>query len=59
MNFESCMNTDYLRACISLKSIIINFEGNYRSAEYEIVVNELMVNYRNMGSRISIKSAFY
>ena len=55
MNFDSCMNPNELRACISLKSIINNFLGNYRSTEYETIVSELMLNYKNLGSGMSIK----
>ena len=48
MDFDLCMNPDEIRAWNSLKLIIIKFIVNHRSAEYEIVVHELMVNYRHL-----------
>ena len=59
MDFDSCMESNELRAWVSLKSIINNFLGNHRSTEYEAIVSELMLNYKNLGSRMSIKMHFF
>ena len=58
MDFDLYMNPNEFRACISLKSIIMNFLGNYHSVEYEIVMNKLMLNYQHLGSRMSKKMHF-
>ena len=37
--FDECLSDKELQAWVSFKSIIKNFLGNYRSADYEYFVN--------------------
>ena len=51
------MNYEWI-TWISLKLIIKNFLGNHQSKECEIIVSDLMLNYKNLGSGMSIKMHF-
>ena len=57
-NFDNSMNVLTLRTWIVFKSIIQNFLGNHRSADYENLVDELMDCMERLGSRMSIKMHF-
>ena len=56
--FEQALNSAELSAWQSLKSVIANFLGNHRSAEYEREVEELLRSFRQLGSRMSVKMHF-
>ena len=53
------LNSAELSSWLSLKSIIANFLGNYRSTQYENVVDELMENFHQIGPRTSVKMHFH
>ena len=57
-NFVKALNPVELSAWLSLKSVIANFLGNHRSSQYRKVVDELMENFRQIGSRMSVKMHF-
>ena len=52
------MNVITLRTWIAFKSIIQHFLVNYRSADYENLVDEIMDCMKRLGSRMSIKMYF-
>ena len=52
------MNVLTLRTWIAFKSIIQNFLGNHRSADYENLVDEIMDCMKRLISRMSIKMYF-
>ena len=56
--FDESMEDKERNAWLSLKSIIKNFLGNYRSPEYETAIEELLQNFQLLGARMSIKMHF-
>ena len=57
-SFDDALNPAELSAWLSLKSVIANFLGNYRSSQYRKVVDELMENFCQIGARMSVKMHF-
>ena len=58
LEFESQLNGLELSAWLSLKSVIVNFLGKHRSPEYEQTVEDLIKDFRKLGSRMSVKMHF-
>ncbi|XP_076053032.1 uncharacterized protein LOC143032339 [Oratosquilla oratoria] len=56
--FDDALNAAELSVWCSLKSVIRNFLGNNRSAEYEKEVDELLNSYQKLGARMSVKMHF-
>ena len=50
-NFES-------KAWLNFQNVLENFLGNHKADNYSDLVEELVVNYRNIGARMSIKILF-
>ena len=50
--FDDALSAAELSAWRSLKSVITNFLGNNRSAEYEKEVDELLKNFQKLRARI-------
>ena len=47
-SFDESMNPIELSAWLALKSVIVSFLGNYKSSEYQKMIEELMENFRNI-----------
>lgn len=56
--FDDCLEINEMNAWHAFKSIVQNFLGNQRSADYERVVEELLQSYKALGARMSIKMHF-
>ena len=56
--FEEALSKAELSAWQSLKSVVINFLGNHRSAEYENEIKELLNCFRQIKARMSVKLLF-
>ena len=56
--FNDALSAAELSAWRSLKSVITNFLGNKRNAEYEKEVDELLKNFQKLGARMSVKMYF-
>lgn len=48
-NFESCLGEAEKDAWISLKNVIQNFLGNYKSPDYKDVVGRMLQNFKVLG----------
>ena len=57
-NFYNSMNVLTIRTWIAFKSIIHNFLGNHRSADYENLLDEILDYMERLGYRMSIKMYF-
>ena len=57
-SFDDALNPAELFSWFFLKSAIANFLCNHGSSRYENVVDELMVNFRQIGARMSVKMHF-
>lgn len=57
-NFQEKMNNLELAAWTSFSQICANFLGNKRSSNYTELVEDLLVNYKNLGCRMSLKVHF-
>lgn len=56
--FDQKLNDKELCAWTSLKAVIKGFLGNYRADNAELLVNDLLKAYKNMGCRMSLKIHF-
>ena len=56
--FDDALNPAELFAWLSFRSTIANFLGNHRSFQYQNVVDELMENFRQIGTCMSVKMHF-
>ena len=56
--FNDALSAAQLSAWGSLKSVITNFLGKNRSAEYEKEVDELLKNFQKLGACVSVKMHF-
>ena len=56
--FDDALSAAELSAWRSLKSVITNFLGNNRSAEYEKEVDKLLKNFEKLWARMSVKMHF-
>jgi len=56
--FEEILEGSELNAWQAFKSIIQNFLGNHRSADYECVVEELLPSFKALGAPMSVKMHF-
>jgi hypothetical protein len=57
-NFQEKMNNLELAAWTSFSQICANFLGNKRSSNYTELVEDLLVNYKGLGCRMSLKVHF-
>ncbi|KAF2366395.1 hypothetical protein FHG87_002845 [Trinorchestia longiramus] len=57
-SFDDALNPAGLSVWLSLKSVIANFLGNHRSAQYQKVVDELMENFRRLCACMLVKMHF-
>ena len=56
-SFDESLNPIELAAWLALKSVIVQFLGNHRSAKYQKMVNESLENFRKVCTRISLFSS--
>ena len=52
------MNDTEKKAWISFKAVAQNFLGNQKSDQYQILVNELLENYQELGCLMNLKLHF-
>ena len=57
--FNDALSAVELSAWRSLKSVILDFPGNNRSAEYEKEVDEPLKNFQKSGLACQSKCTFY
>lgn len=57
-NFDQKLNDKELNAWTSLKNVTKNFLGNHRAENAELLVNNLLHAYKEMGCRMSLKIHF-
>ncbi|KAF2350265.1 hypothetical protein FHG87_018979 [Trinorchestia longiramus] len=57
-NFDDALNPAYFFVWLFFESVIANFLGNHKCAQYQKVVDELMENFRQLGARMSGKMHF-
>lgn len=57
-NFQEKMNNLELAALTSFSQICAHFHGNKRSSNYTELVEDLLVNYKGLGCRMSLKVHF-
>jgi len=58
IQFDEDLNETERNACLSFKMICKNFLGNYRAANCEDVVQDLLNSYKAMGCNMSLKIHF-
>lgn len=56
--FDSRLQGNELAAWQSFKAVVHGFLGNVKSDDWEAIVQQLIVNYRSMGCRMSLKVHF-
>jgi len=56
--FEEDLNKTERSAWLSLKRICKNFLGNYKAANYQDAVQDLLTSYKAMGCNMSLKIHF-
>ena len=56
--FLRCLNAKEAAAWQSFTSVVRKFLGNYRAENYEVLVRELLQNYKELGCRMSLKIHF-
>ena len=56
--FDEALTKAEQFALQSLKSVVTNFPGNYRSAEYDKEIEELLKSFRLIKTRMSVKLHF-
>ena len=56
--FVTRMNDTEKKAWISFKAVAQNFLGNQKSDQYQILVNELLENYQELGCLMNLKLHF-
>lgn len=57
-HFESLLEGNEKVAWFAFKEVVLNFLGNRRSGNYEELVQNLLVAYKNMGCNMSLKIHF-
>ena len=53
--FEELLNGKDLHAWVAFKSVVANFLGNHKSADYKEIVQQCINAYSNMGCNMSLK----
>ena len=56
--FERSLNETEAAAWNSFKDVVKKFLGNYRAIDFEVIVTELLHNYRQLGCNMSLKIHF-
>lgn len=54
-SFDATLTAPELRAWVAFKAVCANFLGNYKAANYEAIVEEMLSAYRDLGCKMSIK----
>lgn len=57
-NFEAILSAKELAAWKSFVSVVKGFLGNHKEDNYQLLVENLLRNYRNLGCRMSLKIHF-
>ena len=53
--FDEALSEAEQSTSLSLKSVVTNFQKNYRSTEYEKEIEELLKSFHQLGARMSVK----
>lgn len=56
--FSQALNAKQLRAWNAFKQMVHNFFGKRRSEDYHELIDELLLSFREMGCRMSVKLHF-
>jgi len=56
--FDEDLNENERNACFSFKRICKDFFGNYKTGNYQDVVQDLLTSYKAMGCNVSLKIHF-
>ena len=56
--FDSRLHLVELAAWNALKSVVVNFLGNYRYEQYADMVDDMLKAYEQLGARVSLKMHF-
>lgn len=56
--FDLTLSPKHLAAWKSFKAVVDNFLGNYKAPNYKKLVEQLLINYKEIGANMSLKIHF-
>ena len=56
--FDECLSSEERKAWLSIKNVIWNFLGNYKSKHYKRYVNEMLRQFHGLNVKMSLKIHF-